>query len=669
MTINSTAAASGPYVATGAQQSMPFDFHAASADEIRVEVDGVEVTGFTVRLESDGTGTVEGVFATGGIVYIESAPSFLQDTDFNRFAPYFPDQINAPLDRAAIRDIVLKDKLDRAPAAPRDGSANGRFPALDAQGQWYFPDASPVGDSGLRIDLAQPSGGSLVAYIAAGAGAVLRSLLDKLRETPAITDFGAIAGDTGNQAPAIQKALDAVSASGGGALVIPAGIFRTTGTIVVPSDVELRGYGRRSALHFVNGARADAIRITGTLGDRRSNVRLRNFAVYGDAGFFGGTPSVVNGGGINAVFADDCEIDRLWVSGFSDGGIAFLNGSDNAVTNCRVRYTGQGISFNANAIDVYGNVAANNRITETGTYNGLHLEGSFGDGTGEGKVYDTTLTGNAIRDSREAGINIEIAPNTACTGNTVRRSGLGATDIDMGVKLFGAPGSSLNGNTVTASTGYGIVVGANSGQSTITGNTTQGNTEGGLLLTDSAIAGGAPIATTLDVQIAGNNFNEGDFVRSGNVSLRTDNRTRGVPFTNVGHPDTLTLDWYEEGVFTPVAGGRTTAGTGTYTDQTGRFTRIGNVVVYELTIGWSAHTGAGQLILTGLPYPPAVDVRHAATIAPNGLAVGGSLTAMIQQNQMSISLFKYDNTSGAQSEVAITGGVPALTVSGWYRAA
>ena len=52
---------------------------------------------------------------------------------------------------------------------------------------------------------------------------------------------------------------------------------------------------------------------------------------------------------------------------------------------------------------------------------------------------------------------------------------------------------------------------------------------------------------------------------------------------------------YETGTFTPVVSGSTTAGTGTYTTQLGRYTRIGNRVFYTVNIVWSGHTGTGTL--------------------------------------------------------------------------
>lgn len=324
-----------------------------------------------------------------------------------------------------------------------------------------------------------------------------------------ITSYGAVAGDTGNQTASIQAAINAASAAGGGSVLIPAGTFRFLTPLDIPSNVELVGLGRASALHFAATTRIDAIRAIGTSGARRSNIRLRNFALYGDTTYAGGVPSVVNGGGVNFVFCDDCEIDRLWVSGFSDGGIAILNGNQNAITNNRVRFTAQGISFNASTVDVYDNVAMGNRISDTGTYNGLHLEGAFGGGANTGKVFDTALVGNVVSDSFETGLNIENAPRTACVGNTVTNSGIGATTINMGLKVFGSPNCAITGNVIQGSNGFGIIVGAGSGETAVVGNVTKSNTGGSIAVTDAAVPGGTAISASPNVVIDANNFLEG----------------------------------------------------------------------------------------------------------------------------------------------------------------
>lgn len=54
--------------------------------------------------------------------------------------------------------------------------------------------------------------------------------------------------------------------------------------------------------------------------------------------------------------------------------------------------------------------------------------------------------------------------------------------------------------------------------------------------------------------------------------------------------------------FTPSIIGMTTAGTATYSLRYGRYTRIGNIVFISIRMTWSAHTGTGNLAVSGLPF-------------------------------------------------------------------
>ena len=59
---------------------------------------------------------------------------------------------------------------------------------------------------------------------------------------------------------------------------------------------------------------------------------------------------------------------------------------------------------------------------------------------------------------------------------------------------------------------------------------------------------------------------------------------------------------YETGTFTPVVAGSVAAGTGTYTSQSGFYTRMGNTVTFSFNVTWTSHTGTGAITITGLPF-------------------------------------------------------------------
>jgi hypothetical protein len=80
--------------------------------------------------------------------------------------------------------------------------------------------------------------------------------------------------------------------------------------------------------------------------------------------------------------------------------------------------------------------------------------------------------------------------------------------------------------------------------------------------------------------------------------------SKGISFpaTQSAQSDANTLDDYEEGTFTPTVSGSTTAGTGTYSQQYGVYTKIGNRVWLDVWVNWTAHTGTGSLLMSGFPF-------------------------------------------------------------------
>ena len=93
----------------------------------------------------------------------------------------------------------------------------------------------------------------------------------------------------------------------------------------------------------------------------------------------------------------------------------------------------------------------------------------------------------------------------------------------------------------------------------------------------------------------------------GTLQLRN---SPGIDFseiqTNAANMTSETLDSYEEGTWTPVFAGGTTAGTYTYGSQAGFYTKIGRKVYVTATLNNidTSSEGAGELRITGLPFTP-----------------------------------------------------------------
>lgn len=74
-------------------------------------------------------------------------------------------------------------------------------------------------------DLAASSGSSLVGFLQAGTGATARTAQAKMREIVSVKDFGAVGNGVADDTAAIQAAIDAVNAAGGGVVYFPAGTY------------------------------------------------------------------------------------------------------------------------------------------------------------------------------------------------------------------------------------------------------------------------------------------------------------------------------------------------------------------------------------------------------------------------------------------------------------
>ncbi len=97
-----------------------------------------------------------------------------------------------------------------------------------------------------------------------------------------------------------------------------------------------------------------------------------------------------------------------------------------------------------------------------------------------------------------------------------------------------------------------------------------------------------------------------------------------IELANANDVDPNKLDWYEEISFTPTVTGVSSSGTCSYLQQSGQATRIGNILFYRITIGWTGHTGTGLMRVGLLPYSGAGSV-YAAVVSYSGLAAGAGL--------------------------------------------
>jgi len=150
---------------------------------------------------------------------------------------------------------------------------------------------------------------------------------------------------------------------------------------------------------------------------------------------------------------------------------------------------------------------------------------------------------------------------------------------------------------------------------------------------------------------------------TGNVVIATSGK--GIDFSaTAGTGTSELLADYEEGTWTPVVVGTTSAGTGTYTVQQAHYIKTGNVVNFTCALGWSNHTGTGNIEITGLPY----SISGSQDTAPCsvycwGLTFTGQLTAVTSGTKIS----PYQIATGAAATaLAMDTAVAAFNISGFY---
>jgi hypothetical protein len=123
------------------------------------------------------------------------------------------------------------------------------------------------------------------------------------------------------------------------------------------------------------------------------------------------------------------------------------------------------------------------------------------------------------------------------------------------------------------------------------------------------------------------------------------------PATQVASANANTLDDYEEGTWTPIIIGTSTAGTGTYTTQVGRYTKIGNIVIANAFFVWSAHTGTGNMWISGLPFTTSntSNLYFPATI-------GYTLTLAVNANTVLSGYSNINSTNVILESLPVSGG-------------
>lgn len=162
MTVTVTNISDGPFAPNGVTTAFPFTFKAVAGSDvsvIRLSSNGseTELSGYSVTVDPDGAGgtvTFSVPPVSGDPIYIISTPSFEQQTDFANQGAWAPASVNAVNDRAAARDLYLRDIANRGIIVPRGEDGFILPPALMRAGALlgFDGDGNPIPTLGAKGD-------------------------------------------------------------------------------------------------------------------------------------------------------------------------------------------------------------------------------------------------------------------------------------------------------------------------------------------------------------------------------------------------------------------------------------------------------------------------------------------------------------------------------------
>lgn len=455
--------------------------------------------------------------------------------------------------------------------------------------------------------------------------------------------------DSGDQLSYFIALRNAINVNSGGKIILKRNKLYTVSSNITfnVGNIELNGNG--ATVHTTNTTRTDLFQFFGT----EDNNRIEKINIFGPlkltSTYFPG--AIATGNGINFKWVNTGNIVNCTMTNFSDGGISvtdsdYINILNNVVSTC------------AQPINIFNHsthcVISENKVSNATVFVGISVEG-FANGSSY-QPDDIIVSNNQVTGFVTKGIDMQNVLRAKCTGNTV--TGGTAPSNCYGIHLWGSPRIHCIDNISHDNSGYGIRCGPNCTAAIISNNTTYNNTTGSMYHDD-----GPGVATCYGVRLGQNAFIEGVPVQSGNVSFS------GLYIGNNTSTDAKTLDWYEEIIsFTPTAKGGTTTGTGTYTIQSGRLTRIGNVCLFTIDLGWSAHTGTGDLIITGLPFnSTSINTAITVYIKEISLSAGNVFQAKLTSNSNNIIITQYTWVNGGiVSPVPMDGSVAELAISGTF---
>lgn len=391
------------------------------------------------------------------------------------------------------------------------------------------------------------------------------------------------------------------------------------------------GSGPSSLLQIADASQANALGIV-----HKAGLTVRDLVIDG-------AKSTVTG------ISDDTFESAISI--IADTGSGATTDVNATVDNCEIR------NFVQYGVNIYGNQANGVKVVNCN----IHDIGKAGDALSVGagivitrNVSDLTIANNVIKNCKFHGIFASSAgedgANYTIVGNECHQNGgsgiafLEQSDYGS-VNGKGLYNIAIGNNVCTGNTRSGIIFSASDSgflrYFSISGNVCEGNSYAGIELLSSNTS---PNIVS-DGVLSGNNC-VGNTVAQIGIGQYTQ-RIDGVQMS-----------------FTPVVQGTTTAGTGTYIAQDGFYVKNGSIVNFELNVVWSAHTGTGDIRISGFPYPADTgEPQSSGWVFANGLTITGQAAFGLTGGQTYGGLAAVNN--GTVSPVAIDTAA-TLRINGFY---
>ncbi|MEU4169431.1 glycosyl hydrolase family 28-related protein [Streptomyces sp. NPDC026665] len=287
----------------------------------------------------------------------------------------------------------------------------------------------PDGIAGMWADV----GGSARVWVEAhnlgGGGGSAESVLDWLN----IRDYGAVGDGITNDAPAIQSAITAASAAGGGTLYVPAGRYLLNAALNWASNVNAIGAGDRVSILQSTNQNLDCI--TGT---DISGVTLQALQLSGPGRGFGTGVRLTR---FAAPATLNVSLRDVLIQSFGGDGVFWHESASSVLERVRVRNCG-GIGFHQQAPQDTILGGASTSLIDCSA-EGCVVAGYWLDG-----MSYTSLTGCAAQGS-PSGYRLD-----SCTG--VVLTACGAEQCTTGLTVYGGKGATVNGFVTKASDGTSV---------------------------------------------------------------------------------------------------------------------------------------------------------------------------------------------------------------------